>query len=291
MRLRAAAFLAVAFVAAVALEGLSFYSLPQAERVRHESYDLFRPSGEVGLKLGLVGGALFLLIYLYPIRKRWPWLRKIGNTKRWLDFHILMGLTAPVVITLHSSFKFHGLAGMAFWIMWSVALSGVIGKYLYSRVPRMVSAAEMDVQEIETLRNETAAKLSEQDVFSAAELQELAEIPDAEEINRMSLASALWKMVRVDAARSWRVAGLRRRYLGPAMSVVSLGGLLPLGNRNLENVVRLAGRQSRLTLMIGFLGKTHQLFHLWHVVHRPFSYSLAVLAIVHICFVVAMGYF
>ena len=43
--------------------------------------------------------------------------------------------------------------------------------------------------------------------------------------------------------------------------------------------------------MISFLSKTQQLFHLWHVVHRPFSYSLAVLAIVHIGFVIALGYF
>ena len=124
---------------AVALEGYSFYSLPQMEKARHEAYDLFRPSGEIGIKLGVIGGALFALIYLYPVRKRWPWLRKIGNTKHWLDFHILAGLAAPVIITLHSSFKFNGLAGMAFWIMWTVVVSGVIGKYLYSRVPRLVT--------------------------------------------------------------------------------------------------------------------------------------------------------
>ena len=92
LRWRTAALIAVSFLVALALEGYSFYSLPPAERVHHEAYDLYRPSGELGLKLGIAGGVLFLLIYLYPIRKRWPWLRKIGNTKHWLDFHILMGL-------------------------------------------------------------------------------------------------------------------------------------------------------------------------------------------------------
>jgi hypothetical protein len=32
-------------------------------------------------------------------------------------------------------------------------------------------------------------------------------------------------------------------------------------------------------------------FHLWHVVHRPFSYTFALLAVIHIALVVMMGYF
>jgi hypothetical protein len=32
-------------------------------------------------------------------------------------------------------------------------------------------------------------------------------------------------------------------------------------------------------------------FHLWHVVHKPFSYAFAVLAILHIVLQFALGYF
>jgi hypothetical protein len=31
-------------------------------------------------------------------------------------------------------------------------------------------------------------------------------------------------------------------------------------------------------------------FHLWHVIHRPFSYSFALLAVIHIAVVTMMGY-
>jgi type IV secretory pathway VirB2 component (pilin) len=31
-------------------------------------------------------------------------------------------------------------------------------------------------------------------------------------------------------------------------------------------------------------------FHLWHVVHKPFSYTFAVLAMIHIGLVMMMGY-
>ena len=85
----------------------------------------------------------------------------------------------------------------------------------------------MDVQEVEGLRNEIALRLSEQDVFSNAELRALPDIPDAEEVNGMSLAGALWTMLRLDATRTWRVAALRRRYMGPLKTLLSLGGLAP----------------------------------------------------------------
>jgi hypothetical protein len=40
-----------------------------------------------------------------------------------------------------------------------------------------------------------------------------------------------------------------------------------------------------------FLSRIHDLFHLWHIVHRPFSYSFAVLVLVHIGIAVWLGYF
>ena len=64
---------------------------------------------------------MFLAIFLYPLRKVWAWLRGKGAPKHWLDFHVLLGLAAPFVIAFHSSFKFRGFAGIAFWIMVAVS--------------------------------------------------------------------------------------------------------------------------------------------------------------------------
>jgi hypothetical protein len=291
LRWRTAVVVAVSFLVALALEGYSFYSLPQVERVHHTAYDLYSPSGDVGLKLGIGGGVLFLLIYLYPIRKRWPWLRKIGNTKHWLDFHILLGLFGPLVITFHSSFKFHGLAGIAFWIMWTVALSGIVGKYFYAQIPRRLTAAEMDRKEIEEERERTSSQLSGQDIFSSEDLATILNMPTNEAVEQLGVMQALVMMVQLDARRFVQVSRLRRKGMSAPTRLLSLGGLLPLGNRALERVISSVRQQAWLSTKILFLGKTQKLFHLWHVVHRPFSYSFAVLVIVHIGFVVALGYF
>jgi len=56
-----------------------------------------------------------------------------------------------VLITFHSSFKLRGVAGYAYWSMIAVVLSGIVGRYLYGRIPRKLGAVEMSVDEAEQL--------------------------------------------------------------------------------------------------------------------------------------------
>jgi hypothetical protein len=278
-------------VASVALDGWHYYTLPLTERVHTAAHGVLRSSGPTGMRLGILGAVLFFLLYVYAIRKRWPWLRKFGNTAHWLDFHILIGVAAPLLITFHSTFRFHGIAGMAFWIMWAVVLSGVVGRYIYRQIPRRLNAAEMTLKEIESTRDELAAKVERQQVFAGREWLRVVTLPKHEEVQAMSVFQALLTMLLLDLRRPFQVAGLRRPPMSGLMKMASLGGLLPFGNRDIESAISAVRRQSWLSAKILFLEKTQQVFHLWHVVHKPFSYSFAVLVIVHIGFVVTLGYF
>ncbi len=280
-----------ALIAGVAWYGRSYYLEPAAARARDPLHRALRPSGSIGLKLGILGFVYFCLIYLYPIRKRWAWLRQFGKTRHWLDFHVLMGLTAPLLISLHSGFRFHGIAGMAFWIMWAVVASGIVGRYLYSQIPRHLNTAEMTLKEIEASREELRRQLEAQTVLTAAEVEEALHVPDPEAVSRMSAPRALFVMLATDVARPFSISRLRRRSLGPVRRWLSLQGLLPAGSPEFEQVIRLVRRQAWLSTKIVFLGKVQRLFHLWHVVHRPFSYSFAVLAFLHVGVVILMGYF
>jgi hypothetical protein len=70
-----------------------------------------------------------------------------------------------------------------------------------------------------------------------------------------------------------------------------LFGLRSSGKIEVEEAIRLVRRQSRLATKLAFLGRANQMFQLWHVVHRPFSYSFLVLACLHISLVLLMGYY
>jgi len=148
---------------------------------------MLRPSGPVGLYLGFFGVALFIGIFLYPIRKHWPWLSTIGSTRHWLDIHILMGLTAPAIIAFHSTLKFKGLAGMAFWIMFAVSASGVVGRYLYGQIPRKVTTAELSMRELQDLQADLAQQLAAQNLLPESDLRALLRLPDANRIARLPI--------------------------------------------------------------------------------------------------------
>jgi hypothetical protein len=271
--------------------GIPYYRLPQEHRVADSLHAVLRPSGTIGLRLGQTGFLLMLLVYLYGIRKRWPWLRGIGNTRRWLDFHILMGITAPLLITLHSSFKFQGIAGVALGIMWAVVMSGFVGRYFYGQIPRTLNAAEISLKEMEAVRSELSDRLARQRLLTGRDLAPLFRIPAAEEVQRMSLMGALGRMFALDLARPFQVARLRRKSLHTWRVLLSLGGMLPSGNRDLEEVIAIIRKQSWLSMKIAFLVKAHAVFDIWHIVHRPFSYSLAVLAVLHVVTALLLGYF
>lgn len=95
-----------------------------------------RASGLVGHGIGILGFTLMLLTeFAYSIRKRSNDSR-LGSMATWLRFHIFTGLVGPYLVLLHTAMHFAGLAGVTMLFTGIVVLSGVIGRYLYTAVPR-----------------------------------------------------------------------------------------------------------------------------------------------------------
>jgi len=282
---------AIALITALAIYGFSYYTLASADRPFSPKHVLLKPSGAIGLKLGFLGFGMFLVIFLYPLRKRWKWLSQQGLSRHWLDFHVLLGLAAPFVIAFHASFKFGGFAGIAFWIMLAVSLSGIIGRYLYSQIPRSLNAAELSMKELQEVQARLAQQLQEQKLLPQASLQSLLRLPSPDRVKKLPIVVALVYMVVLDLARSFRIAKLRRRTLQFTERLQTLGGFLPARHADLEKAISHAREEAALAKRVLFLSRSQQVFHLWHVIHKPFSYSFAVLALIHIVTVIMMGYF
>lgn len=291
LRLYALYGIAVGLNLAIFFYGFDYYKLGSADRPFSPKHHLLRPSGTIGLYLGFLGVMLFLGIFLYPIRKRWPWLASIGSTRHWLDIHVLMGLTAPCIVAFHSSLKFQGIAGMAFWIMFAVSASGVVGRYLYAQIPRSLNTAELSLRELQDLQTQLAEQLSTQDLLPEADLRALLRLPSSQRIDRLPTVIAIVYMMILDVVRLFGVARLRRHALNGLEYVTSVGGFLKTGNRDLEQAIHAAKDEAALSKRILFLSRSQKVFHLWHVVHKPFSYAFAVLALVHIGLQFVLGYF
>jgi hypothetical protein len=290
VRLMLAWLLALALVLVIAGYGFDYYTLGAANRPFSPKHEALRPSGTIGIKLGMFGVLLFFLIYLYPLRKKWGWLGRQGNSRHWLDFHVVLGTTAPLIIAFHSTFKFGNIAGMAFWSMLAVTISGFVGRYLYAQIPRNLNAAELTMKEMVEIEESMRQELASQKLAFGSRLETLYDLPTPADVQHMPMLLALVYMVLIDLKRPFILSLLRLQAAGFGAWLVSFFGLRPTKDMKLERAIVVARKQAALSKRILFLSRTQQVFNLWHVVHRPFSYAFAILAILHICLALYMGY-
>jgi hypothetical protein len=150
---------------------------------------------------------------------------------------------------------------------------------------------QLTMGELDAQARELAAELDRQCILPAEAIAPLLQVPTSARVRSMPLITLLWTMFKLDLARPLLVSRLRRQVLRGAGKLLTLGGLLRSGNADLEAVIAAVRHQSRLAARIAFLDRIRQAFHLWHVVHRPFSISFAALVLVHIGVVLMLGYY
>ena len=103
----------------------------------------------IGYTLGIVGFLLMLSTEtLYSLRKRVVGFH-YGRMSIWLQVHVFTGLVGPYLVLLHSGWRFQGLAGVLTIILGVVVVSGLVGRYIYTAVPRSLDGAEIAVIQLE----------------------------------------------------------------------------------------------------------------------------------------------
>ena len=257
--------------------GGSYYLTPLIERPRHQGYWSLKPGGTRGYWFGVVGTVMMVVMHLYSVRRRAPALRDLGRLSSWLNFHIFCGLLGPVLIVLHSSFKVQGLVAISFWSMVAVAGSGVLGRYLYLQIPRRRSGDELTMTEMEELDREIAARLREEFKLSDDDFEKLRAIATKDLNEGSGLAGLLLRLPIQGIALRWKLRRFAR------------GLNLPSGPL-LREMLRQARQMALLERRIVLWQRLQQLFHYWHVFHKPFAVVMYLFAAVHIGVVLVTGY-
>jgi hypothetical protein len=219
---------------------------------------------------------MMVLMLLYSVRKRVGALRKAGTLSRWLDAHIYLGVVGPSLVVLHSTLKVQGLVALSFWSMVVVVASGVLGRYLYLQIPRTRAGEELALAELERQDRELSERLRtgfRLDDVQLGRLDAVVSITPA----RMGLLSGLVRIM-VDDLRLR--AGLRD-FARSCRSVPR-----PVF-REFERVVRQKALVRRRVLL---WDRVHELFHYWHVLHKPFALVMYLFLIVHVGVALMTGY-
>ena len=112
-------------------------------------YELITAERGTGYYFGIIGVVLMLLLAVYPMRKRIPALAFLGGNVLWFWLHMVFGIVGPVFILFHANFGLGSLnSNMALLSMIIVAVSGIVGRYIYVRfhyglTERIVSLTEL----------------------------------------------------------------------------------------------------------------------------------------------------
>ena len=226
-----------------------------------------------GHSIGILGFVLMLMTEtLYTLRKR-SHSARWGRMSTWLEFHIFTGLVGPYMVLLHSSWKFNGLAGVVTLLTVIIVVSGFVGRYIYTAVPRTADGVEMEAYALEG------------------------------QIAAVEAEMKSWMADRA-ADRSVVLDGLAARLTGPEIAAENSLGLIfgralaewrfqlhwQTEKRRLDSGIRpqalqlekMLDRRRQLQRQVNSLATARRLLALWHAVHIPIGMALFSAALIHI---------
>lgn len=222
-----------------------------------------------GHSMGVVGFLLMLMTEtLYSLRKR-SRLARWGRMSAWLQFHIFTGIVGPYLVLLHSSWKFAGVAGALMLMTVIIVVSGFIGRYIYTALPRSADGIALEKAELE---REIAAADAQLKAWAAAHAGPFPALAD-----------------RLDAPASPPSAGTGL-VLGETSGVLQRRLARWSAQRRLDPALRAEARQLELLLerrdalrrQAGSMQMARRLLATWHTIHIPIGLGLFALAFVHI---------
>lgn len=261
----------------VNLAGASYYLAPLGVRVRHALHPWLKPSGTLGQSLGLLAAALFFFLWLYPLRKRLgARVAFTGKLPDWLDWHVVAGLLVPWVAATHAGWRFTGMIGLGYAAMFIVYLSGLVGRYLYSRIPRRRDGLELNRDEIGSERQRllfeftAASGMSPEKVRRS--LARATELPAG-----LGLLGTIRTMAADEIARRRAVRQIARE--------IGAGA----DRSTLRKVLQLARREMNLAQQVRTLDATQRAFRYWHAAHKPVAITALLAVLAHIVVAILFG--
>ena len=219
-----------------------------------------------------------LMTLPYYVRKRWRALARVGTPKQWLEVHIFFGIVGPVLITLHTSFKFNGIDvgrlladddRLGVGVRRPVSLRPHPEDHPRRRavVHAGRRAADAHAAGAESNRRCPPRFSASSSAFELAVSPARGRAPGAIDL--------FFGELRVRA----RLMLLRRHLRGSGVDVAAITA-----------VVDRAAERATLARRLAHLQRTRHLFELWHVFHRPLVVGLFVIVALHVGIALYFGY-
>ena len=252
----------IAVILYIVYSGYSYYNTSLEERFYHADHEILKPNGLLGHGMGIVGSISMVAgVSIYMLRKRMRSLVRVGKLKHWLEFHIFLCTLGPILVLFHTSFKVGGVVAISFWSMIAVVLSGVIGRFIYIRIPRTIEGRELSLNEVRGMKTDI------RDIL----------------VSKYKLDSSVLDII-VESTRENRKDSSGVRRIKHTLKDNKLSRPQRL------QILKLVKNEISLNRRIDRLQTMQNLFKYWHVAHLPFALIMLVIMVIHVAVSIVFGY-
>lgn len=245
---------------------------------------LFEAGDDVGYWIGVTGGVMMVLLFSYPLRKRFRFTQRWGKAKWWFLVHMLLGVGGPILILVHSNFQVHSLnAAAALYSMVVVALSGVVGRFIYSRVNRGLHGEQSDFSELQQRAGLHQHEAHSRLAFAPALEQRLKAFGERDTTARPDFLACLRRVFWLPIKQWWTYRACVNELHEPLNRLAARGGWDEKSLAKRQQLARkLVRRYLHAVVRVAQFTAYERLFSLWHVAHIPFVYLLVISSVVHV---------
>mgnify|MGYP001817702408 CR=1 FL=1 len=225
-----------------------------------------------GYALGIIGGSLMLILLMYPISKRVRFLTRLLPLRYWFGVHMMFGVLGPLMILFHSNFQLGSInSTVALGCMLIVASSGLIGRYIYTRIHHGLYGSKIQMNE---LRSDLASE--QQRLYGEASISETLQqqLMDIEKKHLAADSGIIASIINLKAlsASSREV----REQLATQMKVHTASAAPGIASARV--IDQYLSSLRRITMFRLY----ERLFSLWHILHLPLFIMMIITAIIHI---------
>jgi hypothetical protein len=238
----------------------------------------YTPRSNFGFYLGVAGSVLMVALLAYPLRKHMRAMQRWGPLKHWFRWHMILGIVGPLLVLFHSTFHLRSLnATIALVSMLIVVISGVIGRFVYTKIHHGLYGSRATLEEVrQEFLGQCEGVQSRLHMAPRVErwLESFGQTANQPNQSLSSMCRQLLVLAWKRPVYEVRCALELRKRLRHQQFPEFPGGSI--------EAIRLVKRYLRQAERVATFVAYERLFSLWHVLHIPLIYLLAASGIVHV---------
>jgi len=245
-------------------------------KIAHGNY--YKSGIGLGYYLGLVGGLMMLTLLLYSFRKHIKFMQGLGKLKYWFRIHMILGVLGPTLVLFHTTFRVGSInAAVALYCMLLVAVSGLIGKFVYTRIHKGLYGSRSTLKEARAELSESTDDVKSRLHFFPKVEEWINKFEHEALEEKRGFFAGVWYFLSFDVRRMLLVWRSRRNI----RQVLGAGRM----NDVAKDAVQMVTRYLLQIQTVAQFKKFEQIFSAWHVLHIPLMYMMVATAIFHVIWV------